>query len=252
MKTYENCPVCGDTAVLLDVVDFNKSCEENRGTFLPLSGIPIYYSICESCSFTFSPGMWNWSESDFLEKVYNEDYVKVDPDYLAARPAAHAVMLNGLFGKERSQVRHLDYGGGNGVLSKELAAHGWNTLSYDPFPKNDLRLDAIGKFNLITAFEVFEHVPEPDELMANIRALMDDSCLVLFSTLASDDHLEQFSRIDWWYCSPRNGHISLFSKASLEILASKHSLKFGSFNDGLHWFCNEVPAWARPLLGASP
>lgn len=37
------CPICNTACTPLDVVDFNKSCEEARGKFLQLSGIAVYY-----------------------------------------------------------------------------------------------------------------------------------------------------------------------------------------------------------------
>ncbi len=74
------CPICRGRAVPHDVVDFNKSCEEVRGKFLPLSGEPIYYNLCHACGFCFAPSMYHWSSGMFSEKVYNADYATVDPD----------------------------------------------------------------------------------------------------------------------------------------------------------------------------
>ena len=80
----------------------------------------------------------------------------------------------------------------------------------------------MGKFNLITAYEVFEHVPDVNVLMKNLTEAMTEDCLILFSTLALDENIKKNRRITWWYASPRNGHISLFSKKSLAILGSKY------------------------------
>jgi hypothetical protein len=248
MTLTHKCPICDGSTTILDVVDFNKTCEENRGIFFPLSGIPIYYNICDRCEFTFSPQMWRWDESEFLEKIYNDDYIQVDPDYLDVRPRANAQLLRNTFDSKKMHIKHLDYGGGNGLLSQTLRNEGWDSTSYDPFPKTDNSVNALGKFNFITAFEVFEHVPDVDELMTNIKNLMDESSLVLFSTLLSKDHLKKNQRINWWYCSPRNGHISIFSNKSLIILGEKYDLKFGSFNSLLHCFTNKLPTWASHLV----
>jgi len=248
MKLLQHCPICNAPATALDVVDFNKACIESEGKYLPLAGIPIYYFMCDMCSFTFSPYFWNWTENDFLEKIYNEDYITVDPEYLEIRPKNNADVLLNLLHQHKSEIKHLDYGGGNGRLSRELIANGWNSQSFDPFVEANVELGSLGQFNLISAFEVFEHVPHPDELMKNITALMGESCLVLFSTLLSDNQLEKNSRINWWYCSPRNGHISLFSKKSLAILGAKYQLKSASFSDNFHCFVNNIPLWARHFI----
>lgn len=247
-NSMENCPICNGQTVILDVVDFNKSCEENRGKFLPLSGIPIYYIQCTCCLFTFAPEFKKWSENNFLEKIYNDQYIEIDPDYLDARPQTNFKVLEKLFSKSKQIIKHLDYGGGNGKLSEHLKNNDWNTKTYDPFPTNNSRLENLGKFNLITAFEVFEHVPDVNKLMKDLTEVMTDDCLILFSTLVLDDHIKSNSRITWWYASPRNGHISLFSKQSLVILSSRYKLNFGSFNNGFHCFYNQFPNWAKHII----
>lgn len=238
------CPVCASPADLYDVVDFNKSCRQNDGVHLPLSGVPVYYRRCPACAYTWAPEFGQWSDQDFLNHIYNEDYEFVDPDYLSARPQGNAGIVAQLFGKERERIRHLDYGGGNGGMSALLAQQGWDTTSFDPFPGDGTTAASLGKFNLITSFEVFEHVPDPNVLMASLRALMDEECLVLFSTLISDGSVVPHGRLDWWYAAPRNGHISLFSARSLAVLAEKYGLGFHSFSHGTHCFYTKLPAWA--------
>lgn len=242
------CPICDQPAPALDVVDFNKSCEEAKGKFLPLAGKPIYYHRCDHCGHAFSPEFWDWSDSDFLDHIYNDQYIDIDPDYRDVRPRHNASLLHNLFGTHKSAVRHLDYGGGNGQLTLLLQQSGWDSTSFDPFPHQSMSLDRLGTFNLITAFEVFEHVPDPRELMANISQLMSQECLVLFSTLTSDNALKKHERINWWYCAPRNGHINLFTRQSLALLAAPYQLNFGSLNEGFHCYVNRVPAWASHFV----
>ncbi|TFW18559.1 class I SAM-dependent methyltransferase [Duganella callida] len=244
------CPVCGAATVIHDVVDFNKSCEEARRYFLPLSGRAVYYHRCPACAFTLAPELCGWSDQEFQQHIYNQRYIDIDPDYVSKRPLANADFLQRLFGDGKAAIRHLDYGGGSGLLSQTLRLHGWDSSSYDPFPRNGQRLDELGRFNLISAFEVFEHVPDPAELMQNITALMADECVVIFSTLLSDGHIEPNRRLTWWYAAPRNGHISLFSKQSLIVLAERHGLQFGSFNNVTHCLFNRLPPWATKLTGA--
>ena len=118
---YTDCPICSSSTAFLDVVDFNKSCEELNGKYLPLSGIAIYYRICDFCNFVFAPEICSWDDGMFLEKIYNEDYIKVDPEYLIDRPRKTSEILLKKLGINHVQVRHLDYGGGNGLLSKILS-----------------------------------------------------------------------------------------------------------------------------------
>ncbi|MEI6762287.1 MAG: class I SAM-dependent methyltransferase [Betaproteobacteria bacterium] len=244
------CPVCNSVAQLLDVVDFNKSCEEARGKFLPLTGRSIYYASCASCGFVFAPEMHQWSAQEFAQHVYNDAYIDVDPDYAEARPAANAAALADMFKGKSNGIRHLDFGAGQGLLSAKLAAKGWNSSAYDPFVNTTTALSSLGKFHLITAYEVFEHSPDVQKLMKDIKSLLADDGIVLFSTLLSDQQITPNARLNWWYAAPRNGHISLFNGQSLHLLALQHGLQLGSFSAGFHVLFTKPPSWALHLFDA--
>jgi hypothetical protein len=242
------CPICTSQAQMLDVVDFNQSCIEFTGGKLPLSGKPLYYHFCDECGFCFCPEMHGWTPQMFEEFVYNQQYIEVDPDYVKTRPENHSRMLHSTFKSIPGHFKHLDYGGGSGLLANLMTGFGWGSISFDPFVDRDVQLASLGKFHLISAFEVFEHVPDIDALMNQLSTLMEDDGLIMFSTLISDGHIDPKKRLSWWYAAPRNGHISLFSKKSLALTAKKHQFNFGSFSNGLHVFFKQVPVWASHLF----
>jgi hypothetical protein len=247
-KESMGCPVCGAGASLLDVVDLNKSCEEIRGSYLPLTGFPVYYALCNHCHFCWAPELKNWPLAKFEEYIYNIDYETVDPDYKYVRPKANANALLSMFPDMPSSVRHLDYGGGNGQLVACLTESHWSSISYDPFVNRDMNPNQLGKFDLITAFEVFEHVPDVKAMASELNALLAQDGMILFSTLISDGNIQKNQRLSWWYASPRNGHISLFSRKALSILAIDCGFNVGSFSDGFHVFFKTVPTWASHLI----
>lgn len=242
------CPVCSAPTAALDVVDFNKSAIEAEGHFLPLSGEPIYYFLCDGCGFCFAPAICAWPVQKFKDWIYNDGYAEVDPDYLEVRPRANAALLEQAFGEQRDQIRHLDYGGGNGALSAELRRLGWNSESYDPFQDAGVDLASLGRFDLITSYEVFEHVPDPNALMDTLHDLLKPVGLILFSTLVSDGQVQAKQRLNWWYAAPRNGHISLYSSASLQHLAEQRGFFVASFSAAYHVMAKEIPAWAQHLV----
>lgn len=244
------CPVCGASTSLLDAVDFNKNCEEARGLHLPKSGVPVAYVICDACRFCFAPELHRWPVAEFEKRIYNADYAQVDPDYISARPESNAAMLHSLF--TAGGISHLDYGGGSGVLSRALVDRGWNSQTYDPFVDPDVQVERLGRFDLVTAFEVFEHVPDIDKLFADLQAVLKPDGLLLFSTLLSDGQIEPGKPLHWWYAAPRNGHISLFSAESMRICMQQHDLNFASASAGLHVAYRQVPTWARHVLGPGP
>lgn len=247
MSASLSCPICAGSAVPHDVVDFNKSCAESWGTFLPLCGTPIYYYLCEGCGFCFAPEFRHWSPQDFAERIYNEGYGTVDPDYAGARSRGNAELLEKLFGDCREEIRHLDYGGGAGLLSDVLSRRGWESVSCDPFV-NPADVRELGTFDLITAFEVFEHSPDIPGLLGELRSLLSPSSLMLISTLLSDGEVAMHKRLTWWYASPRNGHISLFSRNSLVRGLARIGLTLESKSPDMHFAFESVPGWASHLL----
>lgn len=245
------CPVCGGDCAVQDVVDFSKSCEELRGRFLAPSGIPVYYYWCGDCRFCHAPWMAGWSHAQFSERIYNSDYALVDPDYLDARPRANAQSLLATFGKAGKTIRHLDYGGGAGLMSRLLGEAGWHSSSYDPFVQKAVDPASLGRFDLITVYEVFEHVPDPVALVATLASLLSSDGIVLFSTVLNDSQIVAGQRLQWWYAAPRNGHISLYSGKSLAVLGATQDFGFASFSDGFHMYYRQIPAWAGHLAAAA-
>ena len=246
MTGAPTCPVCDGAADLYDVVDFNKNCEERNGLFLPLSGKPIYYALCSQCDYLFAPEFQTWSDQDFFERIYNDGYAAVDPEHKAIRPDKDFQLVEFMFGDFKGQFSHLDYGGGEGRLSQTLSEAGWRSTSYDPF-FNPLSSLAGETFDLITAFEVFEHVPRPHEMMERIAAASHAQTFVFFSTGSHDGRFKPGQRIEDWYVAPRNGHVAVFSHKALAALAGRHGFKFASFNSDQHCFYRTIPPWAIHL-----
>lgn len=244
------CQVCGAAAPHLDTVDLNKSCMEPQGRFLPPSGTSVHYYLCAECGFCFAPELQAWPKERFAREIYNAEYEYVDPDYVSVRALGNAESLDQGFGASKATLRHLDYGGGSGLLSDTLRGKGWNSRSYDPFVHPDMKVEDLGRHDLVTAYEVVEHVPRIATLLDHLDAVCKPDGLVLFSTLLSDGQIAAGRRMRWWYASPRNGHISLFSQASLQRAFGGKGWTLHSFNPGLHAAYRQVPSWAAHLLPA--
>jgi hypothetical protein len=242
------CPVCSAEAPLFDVVDFNRCCEENKGKVLPLAGEPVYYCLCPACGFLFAPEFLAWPRERFLERIYNADYGEVDPEYLDKRPQQNRAILAEMFDAHKGRFSHLDFGGGDGHLSRLLRQDGWDSTSWDPFLDPASSLDG-RTFDLITAFEVFEHAPDPHAMMRQLTSAAHDDTFVFFSTFVHDRAVRPNGRLDWWYVAPRNGQVSIFSRHSLALLGDHYGFRHGSFTDYQHCYCKAVPDWAQHLIG---
>jgi hypothetical protein len=240
------CKICGGSAALYGVVDFNKSCEEARGLRLQLSGVPIYYRRCANCEFLFTDAFDGWSNNKFKEHIYNEDYHMVDPGYGIERPRSNAGAVAQLWAAHKAEMRVLDFGGGNDVFCNTLRAHGFSgAITYDPIvPEHASRPD--GKFDLVTCFETFEHLPDPLASAALILECLSETGLVLFSTSTQPSDFEK-TGLAWWYIGPRNGHISIFSKRALAVLWGRYGYKTISLTDNIHLAFRTLPSFLAHL-----
>lgn len=240
------CKICGGATVLYGVVDLNKSCEEHRGFRLPLAGIPVYYRRCAGCGFLFTDAFDDWSTSEFQAHIYNDGYQLVDPDYKTSRPSANADMVMNYWGELKSQLKVLDFGGGNDMLCAALRAGGFATaVTYDPMVLEHARRPE-GKFDLVTCFETLEHLPDPLAGIASILEFVADPGLILYSTLTVPHDIDGCG-VGWWYVGPRNGHVSIFSKQALTTAWGQYGYKTVSFNPGLHCAFRTLPSYLSIL-----
>jgi hypothetical protein len=239
------CKICGAAAALYGVVDFQKTCEEVRGFHLPLSGMPVYYRRCVACGFLFTDAFDDWTYDQFRAHIYNSDYLAIDPDYRESRPRWNAELVATLWAEHIADTRVLDFGGGNDVLCSVLRAKGFPAAqTYDPMVPEYARRPQ-GRFDLVTCFEVFEHMPHPDIGISQMLECVSDAGLVLYSTCVQPADFARYG-VAWWYIGPRNGHVSIFTREALSIAWGRHGYKHISFNDSLHLaFCKLPPFLAH-------
>ena len=140
----------------------------------------------------------------------------------------------------RSSVRVLDYGGGTGLFAQRIREDGFSATTYDPFSEfTEMPKES---FNFITCFEVMEHVPLPEETVATMAAMLEPEGMILFTTQLQPAEIDRRG-MQWWYAGPRNGHISLYSAASLLMLFRRHGLRVGSLHNGAHVAYREIPVF---------
>ena len=240
------CKCCGALAYSYGFADFHKNCESRRRKVLEPSGVLTRYYRCPSCRFIFSTDFDGFTQDDFRRHIYNDAYLLVDPDYREKRPRENAATLCNLFPALKPE-RVLDYGGGEGLLAELLRSAGFSHVeTYDPFvPRFAARPS--GRFDCIACFEVLEHTTDPAGVFAEMSELLTAPGLILFSTLVQPADMD-YQGLGWWYASPRNGHVSLYTDASLRALTRPLSLFLASFNESIHILLRGRPGFARHFL----
>ncbi|MBC7682350.1 MAG: class I SAM-dependent methyltransferase [Ferruginibacter sp.] len=136
-----------------------------------------------------------------------------------------------------ARSRFLDYAGGYGLFVRMMRDKGFDFYRSDRYCTNifarhldlkDLEPDPV--FELVTAFEVLEHLVDP---IAEVEKILGFSDSLLFSTLLVPAHLKQIK--NWWYLTPETGqHIVFFTVRTLEILAEHLGCQLFSNGSDLH------------------
>ena len=242
------CKICRGAVRSFDVVDMQKSC---NGQPNPMSGEPVYYDRCGTCGFVYTTAFDTFASDEWTTRIYNDEYYStIDPDYAEARPRLNAAQIGTMLHVRRGSTIGLDYGGGNGRTAELLRERGFAYDSYDPFGETRMTPGYEGAYNFCTAFEVAEHSPDPCEMMADIvRLASPGPLIVLIGTQAHDEKIDDPVRLNWWYAAPRNGHISLYSRRSLEMLGQAFGLSLVTFNASQHvFFRDHTPAAIRRMV----
>ncbi len=243
-RTAIPCKICGDKAFGFDIVDFNKYCSQEDFYSFGFSGINVEYHRCRLCKAIFTDFFDEWTAADFSRHVYNEDYIKVDSEYVEVRPRFVARDMVGRWGDCR-KARVLDYGSGAGVFADELRRQGYADVeAYDPFSSPE---KPTGTFDIVTCFEVIEHTPSPVATVRDMCSyLKPDGCIIVSQTL-QPDNIDQL-RGNWWYIGPRNGHICTYTADTMALLAQTCGLTFHN-GEGPYGFSRpEMSPFARRAL----
>lgn len=129
--------------------------------------------------------------------------------------------------------------GAMACLPRLMRDKGFNFYHTDPYAQNlfaeyfDLTdLPANTRFEMVSAFEVFEHLADP---IAQIKKMLEFSDSLLFSTELQPGKIERIE--DWSYFSLETGqHIAFYTETALITIAEQ--LGYNFFTDGhfLHLF----------------
>lgn len=212
-----------------------RICSSNLGVLfksLVLKKHTVSYYKCNTCGFIQTEDPY------WLEEAYSNAITSLDIG-LVSRNLQFSELLEKIIIKNFDTTsKFIDYGGGYGLLVRLMRDKGFDFYRQDVFCENifakhfDITdIPEIKKFELLTAFEVFEHLPDP---LSEIEKMFSYSSAVLFSTIIQPP--ENITSPDqWWYFVPETGqHISFYTLASLEIIAKKNNCFLYSDKKNLH------------------
>lgn len=201
------------------------------------------YKRCNGCGFIRA------ENPTWLDEAYSHAIATSDVGLLRRNVVLAAVTRSVVKAYFNKSGKFVDYGGGYGVLTRFMRDAGLDTYRYDPMCRNlfaagfDIDPPPQPCYELATAFEVFEHLVNPQE---QLQKMLMFSRNILFTTLLQPEPAPRPG--SWWYyCLETGQHVAFYTRAALEALAAAHGLHMVSDGVQLHLLTDRPrsEAWFR-------
>lgn len=223
-----NCKICGTESRFV-----------MEGTLLGRHAVQYYG--CPQCGFLQT------QEPHWLAEAYARPINRSDVGYVGRNIYLAEVTSTLLDIAFRRASRSVDFGGGYGLFVRMLRDKGHDFYLLDKFCPNlfasDFEADPAPdhRYDLLSAFELFEHLDQP---IAELARMLELSDCILFST---ELIREPYPTLDQWsyYGLEHGQHIAFYSLRTLQHLAERFQLNLRS-NRGrtLHLLSRKpVAAW---------
>lgn len=211
-----------------------------------LSKLPDYYEKnglikCDDCGFVFMekiPTLQDLSE-------YYKDYSYAGQIYKSEITVKSYNALLDEFEKYRKTNKILDVGCGRGWFLEEAQKRGWevfgteyseaaislcksNGLDNIKAGKLDPKSFSSADFDVITSFEVFEHINNPNEEIQNINQLLRKGGLFYCTTPNFNSLMRYYLKTDYNVIVYPE-HLSYYTKKTLNKLAFQNGFKLLKF-----------------------
>jgi hypothetical protein len=225
------CKICGSKA-------------EKRFDVKVIRKYDAEYFYCNECGFLFA------SNPFWLDEAY-QSAINISDTGIMGRNIYFSKLVSLIiyffFDKKGKFV---DYAGGYGIFTRLMRDIGLDFYWQDPYCENLLargfEYDSLSKeeINLITAFEVFEHLVDP---LDEIDKMLKISNNIVFSTVLLPSQIPAPG--EWWYYGLDHGqHVSFYSEKTIKVISKHFNLNLYSFGDIFVFTKKELSSFVLSLI----
>jgi hypothetical protein len=210
-----------------------NACGHERSSFARaklLGKYDVEYFRCAHCGLIQTEQPY-WLDEAYASAVTEQDLGSVNRAVTGAR-FAQALILSSF----DCNAKFIDYGGGYGIFVRLMRDAGFDFYRSDAYCENlfakgfDAEPEGKNQYELLTAYEVFEHLVDP---MEEIGKMLTYSRNLLFTTLLVPPNVPKPG--EWWYYAVEHGqHITLYTREALSAIAHKFNLHLRTNGVDLH------------------
>jgi len=193
MSKEKVCPICN-----------------NHSTFR-LKKMNVDYFQCSSCRLLYSEAI----DQDNMVGGEHEEVRNYTQNSIRIERINEMII-----GSRKEDVKILDFGCGHGLFVEALKKAGFEKVTgFDLYNEEFNRLPEPDTFHLVVMTEVIEHIPDPYiELDLICKSMVDRGVIMIETSFVDIAQQDGIKLEDFFYIAPQNGHSTIHSHHSLDLL----------------------------------